>query len=90
MNMKLEIFVEVKSGNVSEKTIKSKDGREYLIREQVGWADLGKEYPQEIRIPLEKSQEAYAPGRYVIDPGCLYVDRFQTLSLGRIRLVQRK
>lgn len=89
--MKIEILVEVKSGNVAEKTIKSKrDGREYLIREQVGWADLGKEYPQEIRIPLEKSQEAYAAGRYQIDPACLYVDRFQTLSLGRIRLVQRK
>jgi hypothetical protein len=85
--MKLEIIIEVKSGAVSEKTVRGKDGREYLIREQAGWVDLGKPYPQEVRISLERGQEGYAAGEYLMDQSCLYVDRYGKLSLGRLKLV---
>jgi hypothetical protein len=88
--MKFELPIEVKSPGVTEKTVKGKDGREYLIREQMGWADIGKPYPMEIRIPLAPVSEPYSAGKYLIDPSCLYVDRFGKLSLGRLKLIQAK
>jgi hypothetical protein len=86
--MKLENVIEVKSSHVAQRAVKSnKDGKDYLFRDQRGWIDLGKEYPTEIRIPLEPAQQPYAPGTYRVDPACLYVDRYGRLSLGRLRLV---
>jgi len=85
--MKLEINIEVKSGGVFEKTVRGKDGREYLIREQYGWVDLGKPYPQEVRISLDRAQDPYSAGEYVMDRSCLYVDRYGKLSLGRLKLL---
>ena len=86
--MKVEIPIEVKSIELVEKTVRSKkDGREYLIREQAGWVDVGKEYPQEVRIPIEAGKEPYPKGKYLMDPACLYVARFQNLSLGRLKLI---
>lgn len=80
--------IEVRSTNVTQKTVRGKDGKEYVIREQVGWIDLGKAYPQEVRIPVENGKEAYPPGKYDMDPSCIYVDRFGKLSLGRLRLIR--
>lgn len=83
----MNVKIEVKSNMVDQKTVKGKDGKEYIIREQAGWVDLGKAYPQEIRIPVEQGKDAYPSGHYAMDPSCLYVDRFGRLSLGRLRLV---
>lgn len=89
--MKIEIPVEVKSTDIFQKTVRSKrDGKEYTIREQTGWVDMGKDYPQEIRIPIETGKDAYPKGKYLMDPSCLYVARYQTLSLGRLRLIAAK
>ena len=86
----MQVNIEVKSGEIAEKTVRGKDGREYLIRDQVGWVDLGKAYPQEIKIPVEKGKEPYKPGKFVMDSACLYVDRYGTLSLGRLKLIAAK
>jgi hypothetical protein len=89
--MKLEVPIEVKSVEVMQKTVRgNKDGKEYLIRSQTGWADLGKDYPQEIQIPLGAGQEPYPQGKHRLDPACLYIDRFGNLSLGRARLLPVK
>jgi hypothetical protein len=89
--MKLEIAVEVKHADVIEKAVRGRtDGREYLIREQLGYVDTGKPYPQEVRIPVETGREPYAVGKYLVDPTCLYVDRYGKLSLGRVKLVPAK
>ena len=85
--MKLDIPVEIRSAEVMQKTVRSKEGKEFLIRDQVGWADLGKAYPQEIRIPLESGSDPYRPGKYVVHGSCLYVDRYKNLSLGRLKLI---
>jgi hypothetical protein len=90
MIMKFEISSEVNLAGITEKTVTGKDGKEYLIREQVGWVDLGKPYPQEVRIPIQKGRDKYEPGKYLIDPACLYVDRYGQLSLGRLRLIAVK
>jgi len=75
-----------KSTAIQEKNVRSKEGKEFLIREQIGWAYIGKDYPQEIRVPIEPGKTAYAPGNYDIDPSCIYPDRFGKLHLGRLRL----
>jgi hypothetical protein len=89
--MKLDVQIEIKSVDVSQKTVRgNKDGKEYLIRSQSGWADLSKDYPQEIQIPLAAGQEPYPQGKHRLDPECLYIDRFGNLSLGRARLLAVK
>jgi hypothetical protein len=89
--MNIEISVEIKLAGVIEKAVRGKsDGREYLIREQVGYVDTGKPYPQEVRIPVETGREPYAVGKYMVDPACVYVDRYGKLSLGRLKLIAAK
>lgn len=89
--MKLDVPIEIKNAGVTEKTVTArKDGRQYLIREQVGWIDIGKPYPQEVRIPVENGKDPYAPGKYTVDPACLYLDRYSKLTLGRLRLLPAK
>jgi hypothetical protein len=87
MTMKFEIAVEIKSAEVLEKAIRTKAGQDLQIREQIGWGDLGKPYPHEIRIPLEQGKAPYPVGKYLVDAGCVYVDRYGKLSLGRLRLI---
>ena len=87
----MQIKIEVKSDHVETKTVRRKiDGKEYHICEQGGWIDLGKAYPQEVRIPIEEKQPPYPAGRYVMDPTCVYVDRFGKLMIGRLRLLPAK
>jgi Helix-destabilising protein len=85
--MKFEIQIEIKSTEVHDKRGTSRQGKPFHIREQFGYLELGKPYPVEIRISLEEAAPPYPPGRYVIDPSCLYVDRYGQLALGRLRLV---
>jgi Helix-destabilising protein len=87
----MQIKIEIKSSEATQRTIKSKkDGKEYIFRNQSGWVDLGKAYPQEIQIPLDSEHAPYQVGKYIMDPTCLYVDRYGNLSLGRLRLVPAK
>jgi hypothetical protein len=83
----MKVEVEIKSQEISQKTVHGKDGKVYVIREQHGWVNLGDEYPQKLKIPLEEGAGAYLPGQYLMSPKCLYVDRFGRLSLGRLNLV---
>jgi Helix-destabilising protein len=85
--MRLEIQIEIKSTDVDDKRGTSRAGKPYHIREQFGYADLGKAYPVEIRVPLDANAPPYAPGTYAIHPDSLYVDRFGRLTLGRLKLV---
>jgi hypothetical protein len=87
----MQIKIEIKSPEATQRTIRSKkDGKEYLFRNQSGWVDLGKAFPQEIQIPLDSGHEPYGVGKYIMDPACLYVDRYGNLSLGRLRLIHLK
>jgi len=83
----MQVNIEVKSVALEQKTVTGKDGKQYVIREQDAWVDLGKAYPQAVRLSIELGKEAYRPGNYALDPSCLYIDRFGKLSLGRLRLI---
>ncbi len=85
--MKLEITVEVKSRDVSTKNVVArKTGKPFVIHEQIGYVELDKPYPLEVRIPVESPDKPYAPGTYLVDPSCIYVSRFGQLQLGRLKL----
>ena len=85
--MKFDVPVEVKSADVELKRGTSKAGKPYEIREQHAYINLGKAYPVEFRFSLDEGRAAYSPGNYIVDPSCLYVDRYGQLALGRIRLL---
>jgi Helix-destabilising protein len=85
--MKLEIKIEIKSRDVLTKRVTAaKTGRVFEINEQLGYVELEKPYPLEVRVPLESPDKAYSPGTYLVDPSCVYVNRYGQLQLGRLKL----
>ena len=84
----MDVKIEVKSAEVVQRTGTGNNGKPYAFREQVGWIDTGDEYPQKVRVPVEQGKAP--PGSYVMDPSCLYVGKFNNLSLGRLRLLPAK
>jgi len=84
--MSFHLIIEITSHDIEEKRGTSKQGTPYVIREQLGYVDLGQTYPVGIRVPLDKTAPPYTPGRYMVDNDSLYVDRYGKLSLGRLRL----
>ena len=85
------IRIEIVSTAVEEKS-GNKNGKDWRIREQAGYAFLVDEqgkphkYPVACVIPLEKDAPAYQPGFYTLDPKSLYVGDFRRLEIGRLRL----
>jgi hypothetical protein len=87
--VKLEIQVEIKSKEVlTKRGIATKTGKPFEIHEQIGYVELDKPYPQEMRVPVERPDTPYAPGTYLVDASCLYVNRYGQLQLGRLKLSQ--
>lgn len=82
--------IEIKSMQI-DKREGSKDGRNYTIRNQLGYAHLpGKLYPVEIKISLDNLQDPFQPGEYGLDETTFYADKYQKLSLGRLVLTPLK
>lgn len=89
MARKILAAVQVKSAEVSEKSGTGKNGRPYTIREQTVWIDLGEAYPEKMTVRLEDRDPPYSPGEYVITDECLYLDKYNSLSVGRVKLVPK-
>ena len=85
------IHVKVEDTNINEFNGVSKTtGKPFHIRKQEAWAILpGQKKERPFFIQLEDGQEPYQPGTYVLDPSCFYIDRYDSLSLGRIKLIQK-
>jgi hypothetical protein len=74
--------VTIDNTEVSERSGTTAQGKPYRIRTQLGYADLGKRYPSEVRIRLKDDAQAYAPGEYSIDLGkSVYVSKYGSLAL---------
>lgn len=78
--------IDIESSDVRE--VKGENAKgPWLIREQVGYADLGKRYPSELRIRLDKGVQAYAPGSYELDvQKSVFVDGYGNLKMGTLYL----
>lgn len=82
--------IEIKSLHV-DKRDGSKEGRNYTIRNQFGYAYLpGKPYPTEIKISLENTQDPFPIGEYTLDESAFYTDKYQKLNVGRLVLTPIK
>jgi hypothetical protein len=76
------MMIEVKDATVRTMSgVAKRTGRAYSMREQSGWADLGKPYPVEVRFLLSDNQEPMSPGKYVLDESSVYVDRNGSLAI---------
>jgi len=85
----MAVKIEIQSTEVKNKSGVAKgSGKPYSINEQVGYLHKSdKPYPEEITVPLQDGQPAYAPGFYGIADQSFYRDRFGQLSIGRLTLI---
>ncbi len=78
--------IEIRSAHVDEFS-GQKDNRSFTIRNQLGYISLnGKPYPVEIKVRLDNDQLPYQPGHYEVEESSFYVNRFQQLTLGSLKL----
>lgn len=76
---------QVQSGTVKNG---SRAGQSYSIRKQDVWVHLeGQPYPIRAVVNLEDNKPPYQPGFYKLDEKSFFVDRFNSLTLGRLALV---
>ena len=84
--------VEIKDPTVHEhKGVSTKNGKPYALREQSGWAEMGKAYPVEVRFLLRDNQAAFGVGIYEAGVECFWVDRRGNVSfdLAKMRPVAK-
>jgi len=89
------IRIEILNSTIDERS-GSKNGKNWVIREQAAYAHLldehGKpvKYPVACSIPLEREGSAYQPGFYMLDPRSIYVGDYRRLELGRVKLLPER
>lgn len=83
--LKVQIFptsrIDERSG-VSQKT-----GKDWFIRTQEAYIDLGGQFPVMVKIPLAKDQVPYGVGNYILHPTSFKVSGYADLQVGDIVLV---
>uniref|UniRef100_A0AAU8B5L8 DNA-Binding protein G5P n=1 Tax=Dulem virus 52 TaxID=3145763 RepID=A0AAU8B5L8_9VIRU len=83
--LKVQIFptsrIDERSG-VSQKT-----GKDWFIRTQEAYIDLGGQFPVMVKIPLQKDQVPYGVGFYVVHPSSFKISGYADLQVGDIVLV---
>lgn len=87
------VCIEIKPSQVtfeSRSGVSSKTGNAYELFEQKGYAWLGGDYPQLIKIALEKGQPPYAAGLYDLSLESFMVGAYDRLQVGRIKLVPKE
>ncbi|MEG3651224.1 single-stranded DNA-binding protein [Escherichia coli] len=84
----LHVEVKPRQESVVERSgVSQKTGKEYLMREQSCYVDLGGDYPVEIKINLEEGQPVYKAGNYNLCHSSFRVDGYGRLMVNRIRLI---
>jgi len=76
--------IEVINTEVKQKTVRSKEGKEYTFYTQEAFFhDPSAPYPTRMLVPVDSLSAAYSAGFYALGPRSLYVDRFGNLALAR-------
>ncbi len=84
--LKIEIFPE--NVRVETRSIPSKDDKPgRTIYEQIAYAHLGGKFPVEMKLTLEKDQQAYAAGIYTPHSSSYAINNFGGLELKRFGMV---
>ncbi|MDG2938811.1 single-stranded DNA-binding protein [Bisgaard Taxon 10/6] len=83
--LKVQIFpssrIDERSG-VSERT-----GKEWFIRTQEAYIDLGGQFPVQFKVPLSKDQVPYGVGQYYVHPTSFKTTEYFDLKVGDVILV---
>ncbi|MBN6078540.1 single-stranded DNA-binding protein [Aggregatibacter actinomycetemcomitans] len=66
--------------------ISQKTGKDWLIRTQEAYIDLGAQFPILLKLPLKKDQVPYAPGEYYVVRQSFKVGSYGDLLVGDIVL----
>jgi len=81
------IKIEIDTTDVETFEFSTKTGKPFSIRKQRAWAHLhGAKYPTEIEVLLTATQSPYPVGQYVLSPASIYVGRYRSLRIGRLKL----
>jgi len=76
--------IEVVNTEVKQKTVRSKEGKEYTFYTQEAFFhDEVSPYPSRMLVPVDSLSSAYSVGFYALGDRSLYVDRFGNLALAR-------
>lgn len=83
------VKVEIKPSQVSvdvRNGVSAKSGKPYTMREQMGYAWLGGDYPELIKLSLDEGQPPYTAGFYELLLSSFRVGDFNRLQVDRVRL----
>jgi len=79
--MSLKLIFEIHSTFVNERTGKSAKGRDYKLREQEAWVQIGDApYPQKTKIMLDEGQAPYAVGKYQLHDRSFSIGQYDSLQ----------
>lgn len=92
------IYVEIKNATVNTRTNPPESATKWTIHEQQGWAHLydrdgsKRPFPELINIRIDKPDQAYPLGVYMLQPQSIYKNRYNSLTLGNpvLLAVERK
>ncbi|MFA5678222.1 MAG: single-stranded DNA-binding protein [Pseudomonas sp.] len=74
----MKLIYEIHSTFVHERSGKSAKGRDYVIREQEAWIQIGDApYPQKTKVMLEDGQAPYPVGKYQIHERSFSVGQYE-------------
>lgn len=81
----------VKSTEVQSRSGNAKrSGKPYTMRTQHAWVDLGKAFPQEVRITLGDEQAPFPVGEYTLSPQCFLLNQWGELGVSLQHMTPRK
>lgn len=75
--------ITIESADLKDKKGKKKDGSDFSLRLQEGWAWLGRKHPERIELAIWEDQKGYDVGEYTLDAESFMVNRFGNLELKR-------
>lgn len=77
----MKLVIEIHSNFVQERSGKSSNGREYKLREQEAWVQIGDApYPQKTKIMLDEGQVPYMPGKYLLHERSFSIGKYDSLQ----------
>lgn len=83
--LKVQIFP---TSRIDERSGKSeKTGKDWFIRTQEAYIDLGGQFPVQFKVPLAKDQIPYAAGNYYVHPKSFKTSGYFDLQVGDVILV---
>jgi len=86
------LTIEIHSTDIKVKSgVSAATNKPYEIREQVGYYRIpGEVYPRQIRIALEDDAAPYAVGLWEISGESFYVNKYEQLNVGRLKLINHQ